>query len=143
MLGKRDFKSTSMAGGKTSKRYDVDKELPACDSYEVCEDRSGGFYTKYLMKTELGKNQNKFYVLQLLKNIKSDKRYLWIRYGRVADAKGQTALKELPMANAERDFSKKLKEKTAVSKGYIEIEFKLGKVDTNAEATIGGAFAAK
>ena len=90
MLGKRALAKTSIATDKNSKKYDVDKELPDCDQYEVCEMpySSDSFCTSYLMKTEMGKNQNKFYVLQLLKHQKTNKIYLWTRYGRVNDKKG-------------------------------------------------------
>ena len=128
---------------KNSKRFDVDKEIADCDKYEVCEDPSGEFYTKYLMKTEMGKNQNKYYVLQLLKHKTTDKRYIWTRYGRVSDSKGQKELKECEMTAAEKIFVKKFKEKTGKSKGYIEIDFKLGKVESKMDDKITNLLAAK
>ena len=84
MLGKRDHNTQS-------KRDDVDKELAFSEKYEVC-DTNGEFNSHYLMKTDLGKNNNKFYVLQMLRDKSSNSYYLWTRYGRVGDI-GQKSLK--------------------------------------------------
>lgn len=64
-----------------------------------------------LNQTNLAQNNNKFYVIQLLTD--GSKFFVWNRWGRVGE-NGQNAMKGpfSKMADAEKDFAKKFKDKT-------------------------------
>ena len=67
MLGKRKLKDTSIAkdGGKDSKATDVDASISNSEAYKVCN-TDGDYHSKYLMKADCEKNNNKFYILQVI-----------------------------------------------------------------------------
>ena len=81
------------------------------------------FYSKYLMKTEMGLNQNQFYAIQLLFDKDTNNKFLWTRYGRV----GTDGISKLAPNGTQKEFNKMLKQKLGKAKQYIPIEFKLGK----------------
>lgn len=63
-----------------------------------------------LNQTNIGHNNNKFYVIQLLQS--RGQYYLWTRWGRVGEA-GQSSNKRCGTQEAaEREFCKKFKDKT-------------------------------
>ena len=63
-----------------------------------------------LNQTNIGQNNNKFYVIQLLQS--GGQYYLWTRWGRVGEA-GQSSNKRCGTQEAaEREFCKKFKDKT-------------------------------
>ena len=64
-----------------------------------------------LNQTNIGQNNNKFYVIQLLETGSS--RYsVWTRWGRVGES-GQNAMKSFSsLDTAEKEFCKKFKDKT-------------------------------
>lgn len=78
------------------------------------------------MKADCANNNNKFYIIQVLKNKGSAKTFFYTRYGRVGDS-GVSDLVEIETKNAVKEYQKKLKQKQSSSKGYTIIDMKLGK----------------
>ncbi|XP_045932518.1 protein mono-ADP-ribosyltransferase PARP3 [Micropterus dolomieu] len=88
---------------KRNRKVDEHCRLSACG--EVYDD-----YDCMLNQTNIGHNNNKFYLIQVIKA--DNKYYSWNRWGRVGEA-GQSKLN--PFDNLERavkDFEKKFKDKT-------------------------------
>ncbi|OCT85690.1 poly(ADP-ribose) polymerase family member 3 L homeolog isoform X1 [Xenopus laevis] len=94
------------ASGKKGKaKVDSCCHLSGCGDYEVYED-----YDCMLNQTNIGSNNNKFYVIQLITSKKES--YCWNRWGRVGEL-GQSKLSPFPnLAGAQKDFEKKFKDKT-------------------------------
>lgn len=86
----------------------VDKIMPDRINYAVHED-----YAVMLNQTNIGQNNNKFYVLQLLKSKSNDDTYgVWTRYGRVGE-NGKGNLKTFDKEkSATTEFEKIFKSKT-------------------------------
>ena len=59
-------------------------------NYEV-HSEDGVFYSVYLMKSELKANNNKFYIVQVLKKKSTNDFWTFVRYGRVGTS-GTTSL---------------------------------------------------
>nr|XP_057911524.1 protein mono-ADP-ribosyltransferase PARP3 [Doryrhamphus excisus]XP_057911525.1 protein mono-ADP-ribosyltransferase PARP3 [Doryrhamphus excisus] len=99
-------KEALMAAGPQLKgKRKVDEHCSLADTAEVYED-----YDCMLNQTNIGQNNNKFYVIQII--IDSNKYYSWNRWGRVGEV-GQSKLNSFPNAeNAVKDFEKKFKDKT-------------------------------
>ena len=64
----------------------VDVHVPLASDYEVHDG-----HTIYLMKSELKANNNKFYIVQVLKRKRDNRFFSFTRYGRV----GSTGNKDL------------------------------------------------
>ena len=133
MLGNKRFFSQSTNADsdsdKDKKPQEVDAEVPNYITYSVVDNLSC-----YLMKSDCGQNNNKYYVLQLLKN-SSNQYYLHTRYGRVGNVQANT----MDLTNEEKgrkDYQKIFKQKTGSSKGYTPIEMKLGKADNSVEVKL-------
>ncbi|KAM8867700.1 protein mono-ADP-ribosyltransferase PARP3 [Synchiropus picturatus] len=93
------------AGPQAKGKRKMDDHCTLPSSTEVHED-----YDCMLNQTNIGNNNNKFYVIQVLKDQKSF--YTWNRWGRVGE-KGQSKLSPFDnVANAIKDFEKKFKDKT-------------------------------
>ena len=60
----------------------VDNHVPNKHLFEVVIE-SGKVYSIYLMKSELKANNNKFYIVQVLKKKGTSEYYQFVRYGRV------------------------------------------------------------
>lgn len=79
---------------------------------DLC-DADGEIYEDYdcmLNQTNIGHNNNKFYVIQLIEGV--NKFFCWTRWGRVGET-GQSNLSQLPNSEAAiKVFEKKFKEKT-------------------------------
>merc|ERR1712062_94796 len=86
----------------------VDKRCPWYGSAEVLES-DGSVWDAMLNQTNIGSNNNKFYVLQVLK--KGASYGFWTRWGRVGVA-GQDALRIVSKDEAIKSFKKKFKDKT-------------------------------
>jgi predicted DNA-binding WGR domain protein len=83
----------------------VDKSVPDRISYKVYED-----YSAILNQTNIGKNNNKFYIVQLLHGY--DKYHVWTRWGRVGEP-GKTNMDSFDSLNlCIAGYEKKFKEKT-------------------------------
>uniref|UniRef100_A0A8B8BUJ9 Poly [ADP-ribose] polymerase n=1 Tax=Crassostrea virginica TaxID=6565 RepID=A0A8B8BUJ9_CRAVI len=95
----------------SKKKRKVDSFVPMSNSYEVFED-----YDCMLNQTNIGHNNNKYYVIQVLKRVGAPSFYAWNRWGRVGES-GSNAMKG-PFGTADaaiKDFTKKFKDKTGNS----------------------------
>lgn len=80
----------------------VDDVCPISGSAEVYED-----YDCMLNQTNIGQNNNKFYVLQLLD--KSGDYYVWTRWGRVGERGQFKNMGPMGLEKAIKDFEKKVR----------------------------------
>ncbi|KAG7495173.1 hypothetical protein JOB18_045481 [Solea senegalensis] len=93
------------AGPQVKGRRKVDEQCSLSDSGEIHED-----YDCMLNQTNVGHNNNKFYVIQVIKEI--NQFYTWNRWGRVGEV-GQSKLNcYTKLEQAVKDFEKKFKDKT-------------------------------
>lgn len=74
------------------------------------------------MKTDLGANNNKYYIIQVLK--KNEKIFYYLRYGRVGYILSQT-MELMSLEAAEKKYYVMYKKKTAPGK-YTPVEMDLG-----------------
>lgn len=99
------IKTLKAADKGKAKKHKPDSHLSA--GYEVHED-----YNAMLNQTNIGHNNNKFYIIQVLKGA-GNKFFGWNRWGRVGES-GQNSMKG-PFSNAAdaiKDFEKKFSDKT-------------------------------
>eukprot|EP00800_Vazella_pourtalesii_P007918 TRINITY_DN2107_c0_g1_i1.p1 TRINITY_DN2107_c0_g1~~TRINITY_DN2107_c0_g1_i1.p1 ORF type:complete len:597 (+),score=136.95 TRINITY_DN2107_c0_g1_i1:61-1851(+) len=98
--------ATNKTQKKSQSSRKVDSSVPFSSNYQVVED-----YDCMLNQTNLGHNNNKYYVIQMLKA--GSHYHVWTRWGRVGES-GQNTLKGpfLKMDAAEKEFTKKFKDKT-------------------------------
>lgn len=98
----------SATGKKGKAKIDSSCSLSRHDNVEICED-----YDCMLNQTNIGNNNNKFYIIQLIQSTDSKNTYYcWNRWGRVGEA-GQSKLTFFADLNsAKKDFEKKFKDKT-------------------------------
>ncbi|XP_029455379.1 protein mono-ADP-ribosyltransferase PARP3 isoform X2 [Rhinatrema bivittatum] len=90
---------------KVKAKVDANCKLSNCSGVEIHED-----YDCMLNQTNIGHNNNKFYIIQLINN--QGKYFCWNRWGRVGEV-GQSKLSPLPSLDAaKKDFEKKFKDKT-------------------------------
>ena len=100
----------------------VDTLVPNKDAYRVLQD-GGKTYSATLNQSNLGANNNKFYIIQVLLHESSGQIFNWNRWGRVG-VPGQTALNgPMPKNNAINAYQSKYRDK-AIKGGYKEIEIK-------------------
>lgn len=108
-------KSDAMAKlkGKTSGKLRpnaaVDSGVPGASTYKVYSNSEETF-DAMLNQTNIGQNNNKFYVIQIL--TRGGAFYTWNRWGRVGEP-GQNKLGYASEAEAISDFKKKFKDKTS------------------------------
>ena len=117
----RDANAVKKALTQDVKEIQVDFNVPNSQSYKVHSD-GAVVCSIYLMWSDLAKNNNKFYLIQLLS--KGSKLYEWVRYGRVGYT-GQTTLKDTTLTEGVKQFHKTVNAKQ--KKGYTEIKMALGK----------------
>lgn len=107
---KNDMKSKLLAADKKNKipkLHAPDKLVPNASAYTVHED-----YDCMLNQTNIGHNNNKFYVIQILKT-SSGKYLCWTRWGRVGEnGQSQLGASYPDVDKAIKDFEKKFKDKT-------------------------------
>lgn len=99
----------------------MDPNHPQAKQREVASGANGPLST-YLMLSDCGNNNNKFYVCQILKN-SAGAHEMWIRYGRVGD-NGQSSTVPVNTGSFEREYHKKVSSKTG--KGYKAIDISFG-----------------
>jgi len=104
------------------KKAIVDQHYPDRAQYHICQDTdnefNGKFFSCTLNKSDLDKNNNKFYIIQLLEHDVSNDLILFTRWGRV----GVTGLheeKSVDKNSGPRLFMRKYKDK--LKHGYQEI----------------------
>ena len=91
-----------------------DKLCPKFGSVGIfCNTSDGTPYACVLNQTNIAQNNNKFFVIQVLKDLDLEHYYAWIRWGRVG-YHGQTALTDCgkDSEKAVSIFSKKFSDKT-------------------------------
>jgi poly [ADP-ribose] polymerase len=90
---------------KKKRQPKVDTLVPISSRYSVV-----GEYDCMLNQTNIGQNNNKFYIIQLLTDTFGYN--VWTRWGRVGEP-GQNAMKRIgDLSSAEKEFRKKFKDKT-------------------------------
>ncbi len=90
---------------KKARQGKVDSHVPGAGMFTV-----EGDWDCMLNQTNIGQNNNKFYVIQMLN--RAGRLHVWTRWGRVGEP-GQNAMKgPFPMDAAEKEFCKKFKDKT-------------------------------
>ena len=95
----------------------VDEKCPLASSYHVFSD-SDGVWDTMLNQADLKKNNNKFYIIQLLEKDSGQDFRVWTRWGRVGE-NGQSNLyppptetSSLSIENAKKQFANKFRDKT-------------------------------
>ena len=89
----------------------VDSECKLCiDNYQIYSNGTN-VYNAMLNQTNVGQNNNKYYLLQLLKHKSKSDYCVWFRWGRVGKIAG-TNLQHLNLNDAICTFEKKFKDKT-------------------------------
>ena len=100
----------------------VDSKVPGREGFEVVM-HEGKYLSTYLNWSDLLKNHNKFYLVQVVQRKGQTGSgyvaHVFIRYGRVGDS-GQTSFDVLDYAKAIKTYTKKTNEKKR--KGYNEIK---------------------
>ena len=74
-------KFTSASKGKA----EVDPKKVTASQWVVYEDAFANQYSVYMNKSDLGKNNNKFYLMQVLQSKDGSRFCVHIRYGRVGE----------------------------------------------------------
>ena len=97
----------------------VDAFVPLKSSYRVLQD-SNGTYAATLNQSNLGNNNNKFYIIQVLQHESSGGLFFWSRWGRVGVPGQNNMIGPLPKPQALSAYQKKRRDK--ISGGYKEIE---------------------
>ena len=122
---------------KTKFSLSCDKFCPKFGSVEIfCESSNGDPYACTLNQTNIAQNNNKFFVIQVLKDTKTDHYYTWIRWGRVG-YHGQTALNdcggdvERAISIFEKKFSDKTKNNWSERHDFVKVAGKYDLVGTD------------
>jgi len=139
LLGKRNFTQSSsapVASGAKAARPDVDAQVAGGQNYEVHQDDSGKYYNCYLMNSNCDKNNNKYYILQLLKSKGTGSYYIHSRYGRVGHTAASSCDAVGCLEQAVRQYNKTYSTKTSASKGYKAIDMKVGADATTVKANV-------
>ena len=106
------LKTVKMAKGTAP----VDEYFPDPTGWSVYVDPNGVIYDGCLNQTDIGKNSNKFYYVQLLEKKPAGGFATWTRWGRVGE-KGQTSMvaqKGSTLSWAMSQFEKKFKDKSGL-----------------------------
>lgn len=104
---KRALVTSEPAMKKKKRQPKVDSHVPSSSSYSVVGD-----WDCMLNQTNIGHNNNKYYVIQMLQR-NPGRYHVWNRWGRVGEP-GQKAMKGpfSSMEPAEKEFKKKFTDKT-------------------------------
>lgn len=78
------------------------------------------------MNSNCDKNNNKYYVLQLLKNKGTGSYFIHSRYGRVGQVAASSCEAVGCLEQAVHQYNKTYSAKTSASKGYKAIDMKVG-----------------
>ena len=104
------------------KKAIVDQHFAERAQYHICQDTdnefNGKFFSCTLNKSDLDKNNNKFYIIQLLEHDTTNEMILFTRWGRVG-VPGNHEEKNVDMNSGPRLFMKKYRDK--MKHGYQEI----------------------
>ena len=97
----------------------VDTFVPGNADYKVFEDNSK-IYAATLNQSNLGANNNKFYIIQVLEQKSNGNLFFWSRWGRVGVPGQNNLMGPLDKKQAITSYEKKYKDKTK-SGEYKEI----------------------
>ncbi|KAJ3108880.1 Poly [ADP-ribose] polymerase 2 [Phlyctochytrium planicorne] len=89
----------------------VDPEFPDAQNYSVYEQGSD-IYDAMLNQTDIQKNSNKFYVIQVLQDDSTGKFVVWNRWGRVGEKGQSKRFDQSSVGSAIAEFKQKFKDKT-------------------------------
>ena len=105
------------------KKAIVDQYYEDRNQYHIYEDKNnvynGKFFACTLNKSDLNKNNNKFYIIQILEHDTNNSLVLFCRWGRVG-VKGLYDVKDVDANSGPKLFMKKYKDKT-INHNYKEI----------------------
>ena len=117
-----EVKDTTPVMKIIDKKAVVDQHFADRAQYHICQDTdnefNGKFFSCTLNKSDLDKNNNKFYIIQLLEHDSTNELVLFTRWGRVG-VPGNHEEKNVDENSGPRLFMKKYKDKT--KHGYQEI----------------------
>lgn len=117
-----EVKDTTPVMKIIDKKAVVDQHFADRAQYHICQDTdnefNGKFFSCTLNKSDLDKNNNKFYIIQLLEHDSTNELVLFTRWGRVG-VPGNHEEKNVDQNSGPRLFMKKYKDKT--KHGYQEI----------------------
>jgi len=104
--------ATQTSNGMTTVTTPVDEKCSIASKVHVYDDGKDG-YDAMLNQTNIGNNNNKFYIIQLLESDASPRQYwVWTRWGRVGSV-GQNALQSMQNLDmAKKFFCSKFTDKT-------------------------------
>jgi poly [ADP-ribose] polymerase 2/3/4 len=101
----------------------VDPLLPNCKNYSVVPDNhsehNSKFFSATLNYSDVKNNNNKFYLIQLLREDNTNKYFLFTRWGRVGVPGSQSLAPLISLDQGKQSFLNKFHEKT--TKGYDEL----------------------
>ena len=104
----------------------VDSLIPQSQNYHVVKDDTntynGEYFSCTLNKSNLERNNNKFYILQLLQSEIDNSYYLFIKWGRVG-VKGKYKLEKCSLEYGKKKFMLKYKDKTGRNYKEIKIDY--------------------
>lgn len=134
LLTKRPFSSACTTADVSQPtlqvKPDVDSELLHPNPhYEVAKDSTGKYLSCYLMNSNCSDNHNKYYIIQVLRNTKTNQISYHYRFGRVGNSAGNMTSVVNNLDQATKMYFKTYKQKTSAGKGYTPIDMKLGKSD--------------
>ncbi|KAI1202306.1 poly polymerase catalytic domain-containing protein [Nemania serpens] len=116
---KEKEREPQVAEGQIAKSFDV--KIPVDEgarlelvNYEVYIDDSGVIYDASLNQTNAGRNNNKFYRVQLLRSVAGDYR-TWTRWGRVGEYGQSKTIGNGSLEDALKQFNDKFKSKSGWS----------------------------
>ncbi|KAK8027185.1 hypothetical protein PG991_004241 [Apiospora marii] len=89
-------------------------EMCTLTHYEVYVDDAGVIYDASLNQTNASSNNNKFYRVQLLRNVAGDYK-TWTRWGRVGEGGQHAVLGDGTLDEAMKHFNKKFKDKSGLA----------------------------
>ena len=116
----------------------VDPKHPGHQDHTVVPDKNGDFngksFDSTMNQSDLKNNNNKFYIIQMLKNNTTNTLSVWNRWGRVG-YDGQSASFNFPnLDSAKASFLKKYNEK--VKKGYTPLVMDYSSNDTKIDTSV-------
>ncbi|KAK5064892.1 hypothetical protein LTR84_000726 [Exophiala bonariae] len=88
----------------------VDEQVPNAQNFTVYVDDDGLAWDATLNQSNSNANNNKFYKLQILNDVKGSK-WCWTRWGRVGEKGQSKMLGDGDFSQAKREFEKKFKDK--------------------------------
>ena len=137
---------------KNGTKSEVIKPMVPCDKFcpkfgtagVFCKNSTGEQYACVLNQTNIAQNNNKFFVIQVLKDFDKEHYYAWIRWGRVGYT-GQTAFTdcgndpERAISIFEKKFSDKTRNLWEERHDFVKVpgKYDLVQADENDDSDVG------